>query len=125
MLDYIMVIKDMNKLINKKQFKEIKMWLIVSSVLLACYYIYYFTTCFEKKTIQIDDEFYFMSKNNGKNLIMDTNNKIYQIANVIPLLHFKASEMLGQLKPGNTYTVSGFGTRIPVLNMFPIITKLH
>lgn len=104
---------------------QIKLWTIVIFTVLVCFYVYYYITRFENKIIQIDDEFSFMSYKNGKNLVMDTNNNIYQVTEVFPLLHFNASEILGQLKAGNTYNVSGFGTRIPALMLYPIITQIN
>jgi hypothetical protein len=113
----------MNKQMNMK--KQIKVWVFLISIILALFYVYYFTSRFENKVITIDDEFSFMTQKSGKNLIMDTDKKIYQITEVYPLLHFDAAELLGTLKPGQTYNVSGFGIRIPVLMMYPIITKIN
>ena len=33
-----------------------------------------------------------------------------------------AAEIIGTIKPGHTYTISGFGMRLPML--YPIITKV-
>jgi hypothetical protein len=95
---------------------------------LFVYYFYMKATKFEK-IITIKKEFTQPSeslrqKSLFANLIGDTNDNIYSITNNILLSHFTAAEKLLQIEPGKTYKISGYGTRIPFLFLYPNILEI-
>jgi len=102
--------------------KQTKMIVYVFVFILFLFYVYYFSTKFVNRIITIKDEFNFFINDGGVNLIQDTNNVIYRICDVSPILHFRSAEILATIQPQHTYTISGFGVRLPYL--YPIITKV-
>jgi hypothetical protein len=58
------------------------------------------------------------------NMVTDKEGRTYMIRNVLLLLHFRAAEVQAKLKTGQTYTVRGYGVRVPFLGMYPTITTV-
>jgi hypothetical protein len=46
---------------------------------------------------------------------------VYKVRNVLFLLQFRAAEVKAALKVGETYTVRGYGIRVPILGLYPTI----
>lgn len=56
-------------------------------------------------------------------LITDTNDHVYAVENAPVVMHFTSAEVFGKLQEGASYTVKGYGVRIPILGWFPNITS--
>mgnify|MGYP007101626959 FL=1 len=57
------------------------------------------------------------------NAISDTNNNVYVIQNRYLLLHFDAVETLSIIEKNKSYTITGYGLRIPFLNLYENIVS--
>jgi len=94
-------------------------------IVLVIYIVFYICllafTRFERK-ITVDTNTSYGKGNSMSNLVSDKEGRIYRIANVPLMLHFTAAEVQAKLKPGESFTVHGFGVRIPFLGMYPVIT---
>jgi hypothetical protein len=84
------------------------------------YAIYSYTTYFEK-TITIKEKDSLKNGKHGKNVVADSEGNIYSISNAIAYLFFTSTELYANLEEGKKYKITGFGQRIPLLNMFPSI----
>ena len=108
--------------------KEHKMYLRLLVVALTVFYAYYYMTKFENREITIKKDDLFKAHSFGKrtsNLVSTDTNEIYRVSSNVLVLFFKASEVLSQLEEGETYRVSGYGSRISWLGLYPEITKVH
>jgi hypothetical protein len=94
-------------------------------IYIILFYLYFFTTKFTKE-ITVKEDFLMVSTNNKTmlNLISDTSNTIYMVQNKYLLLKFNASEILVKLEKNKTYTVKGYGLRIPFLDLYPNIISI-
>ena len=105
---------------------DMEAWTIVGAIivfLLVVYYIYYFSTTFTNESITVKNDFV---KTNGKyssNMIGTTDGKVYKIASNVLIGFFKSSEVLATLEEGKTFLISGYGKRVSMLGMYPMITK--
>tara|TARA_Y100000389_G_C17466208_1_gene525835 strand:+ start:3356 stop:3718 length:363 start_codon:yes stop_codon:yes gene_type:complete len=112
--------KKRNKWFDNNMFKII-------IFILCVFYIYYFTTTFER-TITIKKNINYMSgagrSIHASNLISDVNNNVYRISNSLLLLRFNAAEMLSKFESGKTYKIRGYGIRYPVLGLYPNIMSI-
>jgi hypothetical protein len=79
-----------------------------------------------ERTITIDSTNTFGSSSGRSlrvnNMVTDKEGRTYMIHNVLLLLHFRAAEVQAKLKTGQTYTVRGYGVRVPFLGLYPTIT---
>lgn len=83
-----------------------------------------------ERTITIATNTPFGTSSYGKggivyNIVSDTNGNVYKLRNDLFILHFRAAEVQAKLKPGATFKVRGYGLRIPILGMYPIIYKVE
>jgi hypothetical protein len=85
--------------------------------------IYVYSTKF-KKIIIVDKKHIYGSKAKGSKSISDSNNNIYTLKNSLYIYHWKSMELFNKLDSGNTYEIEGHGIRIPMLGLFPNITKV-
>lgn len=91
---------------------------VYSAILyVVVFYIYFFITKF-KRIITVKDDFVIGLNKNVFNVLSDTHNNIYVIDNRYLLLHFDAVEILANIEKGRTYTITGYGLRIPFLNLY-------
>lgn len=49
---------------------------------------------------------------------------MFGVSTNLLVFNFKASELLNQIEEGETYFVSGYGKRIPMLGLYPKIKNL-
>ena len=112
--------------------KDSGSWIIYFylSILIAIFilnFVYVYSTRFER-TITIKEKYNYASGGSRNltvsNTVMDETGNVYVIGNSLPLLHFTAAEILMKIEKDKTYRVQGYGWRIPILGMFPRITKL-
>lgn len=103
-------------------FKTLFLVLVVLTVIKATYIL---LTRFEK-VIVVDENMSYGGK--GKrmvgNLITDKEDNVYMVQNEPLLLHWSSAEILAQLNQGQTYKVKGYGRRIPILGLYPVITQV-
>ena len=92
-------------------------------VLLA---IYIYATRFEK-TITVSEKYQYASGGGRRltinNSVQDQQGNVYRVSNQLLLLHFTAAEVLMNIRVGASYTVRGYGIRIPALGLYPVITE--
>jgi hypothetical protein len=104
---------------------KVALGLLVLVLILELIYIY--CTGF-KKTVTITEKQEFAS-GQGRNLSMnntvaDSEGNVYAVRNSILALYFTAPENYLKLEKGKTYTISGYGWRVPILGMYPNITDV-
>mgnify|MGYP001297577570 CR=1 FL=1 len=85
--------------------------------------IYVYSTKF-KKIIIVDKKHTYASKAKGSKSISDSNNNIYTLKNSLYIYHWKSMELFNKLDSGNKYEIEGHGIRVPILGLFPNITKV-
>mgnify|MGYP004054266773 CR=1 FL=1 len=107
--------------------KETKLWLRVFFLIVVVYYTYVGTTSFTR-TIGVSQHIDYVSGIGrmlyASNMIVDTNNDVYEVSNSLLLLKMNAAENIAQLKPGKKYVVKGHGVRVPILSLYPVITQV-
>lgn len=106
--------------------ENLKLYGLFAAVVVTMFYVYYAMTRFENKKITIDNDNIVktsLSGDRSQNLISDTDGTMYKVANAPLVFHFKSSEVLNTLKSGNTFVVSGYGSRVPVFGLYPVITS--
>lgn len=112
---------------NKQTNTNIKLYALFVAVFVVMFYGYYTYTRFQNKAIIIDDQLLktSLSGERSSNLISDTDGTIYKVSNAPLVLHFRSAEVLNTLnnKSGRTFLVSGYGIRVPVLGLYPMITS--
>ena len=85
--------------------------------------VLYSFTKFEKK-ITIKDKYTRYRKNGSNYNVVDTDNNIYQIGNLWFFGDFNRAEDYNKLEVGQSYTVKGYGIRVPVLDMYKKIYEI-
>jgi len=100
-------------------------WILVAIMIINCLYVWF--TPFTR-TITIKEK-YDVASGSGrylsmKNTVMDSEGRVYAISNSLPLLHFTSAEVMMKIEKGATYTVQGYGWRVPIFGMFPNITDV-
>jgi hypothetical protein len=109
---------------NSKQTQQLAR--IVFAILVV-FYVYVGTTSFTR-TIEVGQHLDYVSGIGrmmyASNMIVDINHKVYEVSNSILLLKMNAAENISILKPGSKYIVKGYGVRVPLLSLYPIITEV-
>ena len=82
--------------------------------------LYSYTTYFTK-TITIQDKESLKNGSYGHNVVSDTEGNIYTIDNTIYYGFFTSTELYTTLDENKKYRITGYGYRVPVLNLFPSI----
>ena len=95
--------------------------LIILIIVITLYYIYtMYTIRIERITVKskyiLNDKYY-------KLIVSSIDGKTYNIGNNIWFLHYTSVELWDSLKEGENYDVVVYGSRIPVLDIFPVIIK--
>lgn len=102
-----------------------KVFLYIVFFVIIVFYIYYHLTKFEHVTIRIKNPHLLKATGEiSENLISDENGTIYKISNNLLVWYFTAAETINRLEAGKVYVVSGYGKRIPILGLYPQITKV-
>ena len=113
---------------NKETKIQVKLYALFVAVFVVMFYGYYAYTRFQNREITIDDQLLktSLSGERSSNLVSDTDGTIYKVSNAPLVLHFRSAEVLNTLnnKSGRTFLVSGYGTRVPVLGLYPMITSV-
>jgi hypothetical protein len=96
-------------------------------VILVIDIVYIYATAFTK-TVTITEKQEFAS-GQGRNLSMkntvaDSEGNVYAIRNTFLAWYFTASENYMKIEKGKTYTIKGYGWRVPILGMYPNITDV-
>ena len=116
----------LNSVMSKEDKATLKMYISVFAVIVVVFYTYYFATRFTNRQITINKD--DMLKSNGgnaaKNLVSDSNGVIYSVASSPLILHFSSSEVLNTLEVGDSFVISGYGTRVPALGLYPQIVTI-
>jgi hypothetical protein len=86
-------------------------------VVLACVSVYF--TRF-KKQITVKEK-YIKPGKHGKYRVVDDKGNNYDIVDNIFVLEFDSADDYGRVQVGQTYTVSGYWFRLPLLSWFPRI----
>ena len=73
------------------------------------------------KIITIEHNFPLLTTRGGQNTISDTNKNVYIIQNQLLYMFFTSAELYNYLNTGKRYKITGYGLRIPILNMYPNI----
>ena len=101
-------------------YKTNQLWIITIIVFILLDIVYTYGTYFSK-TITIKEKDYLKNGKYGENVVSDMEGNIYSISNSIHYWFFTATELYTELTEKQTYNVTGYGYRIPILNMFPTI----
>lgn len=84
-------------------------------------FVLYMTTSFEKK-IQIKDKYVGGGyKGGGRYFVVDSEDNVYKLVDTWFLGEFDRGSDYGKITKGETYTVKGYGSRIPMISHFPRI----
>ena len=86
--------------------------------------ILYFGTHF-KKDITIKDRYIRYRRSASNYNVVDAEGNIYKVGNVWFKGDFNRAEDFQRLEKGKTYNVSGYGIRVPMLDMYPSIYKVN
>jgi hypothetical protein len=101
-----------------KFFDNFLIYFLIALVAVNVFYTY--LTPFSR-TITIKGKNDYAGRRFIKNLVEDQQGNIYEIANSLLYLHFTAPELWNSLEVGKTYTVKGYGLRVPFLGWYPTI----
>ena len=99
-----------------------KFYIYVSIIYATMFYLYFFMTKFNK-VITVKEEFMIGINKKILNIITDTDGTLYLVDNKFMLLNFDAAETLSMIQKGKSYRISGYGVRIPFLDMYENITS--
>lgn len=112
---------------SKDTLTEMNLYIMLAVVFVVVFYGYYLSTRFSNKVIEIDQQMLkaSVSGNKNANLVSAKDGTIYKVTDSWLLLHFKSAEVLNTLtnKTSEIFYVSGFGSRVPALGLFPVITS--
>lgn len=93
-------------------------------IYLIVYYTYYISTKFTK-TITVKHNNIMNIQKQIYNFVVDQDNVVYVIDNRYPLLHFNAAELMSTVKVNKTFNISGYGLRVPFLELYPNILSMN
>jgi hypothetical protein len=104
-----------------KFFDNILLYFIIAIVAVKILYTY--LTPFSR-TITIKSKNDFAGRRLIKNLVEDKDGNIYEVSNSLLHLQFTSAELWNRLEVGKTYTVKGYGLRVPFLGWYPDIISI-
>jgi len=104
---------------EENQFR-ILVYLILTLLLFNIVYAY--TTPFEK-VITIDEKYTYAKGSVGSQSVSDKEGVVYAVKDSLYYFHFQSAEVFNKLNVDSKYKISGYGRRVPVLGLFPIIIK--
>ena len=76
-----------------------------------------------EKTITVSEKYIKPGRRATHYRIIDNKKNTYEIVDSIFLLEFNSADDYAQMKEGQTYKVSGYWFRLPLLSWFPKIYK--
>lgn len=102
----------------------LKFYLYTAIAYIILFYLYFFFTKFTRTITVKDDLIVGVNKKNIMNVIYDTDNNIYIIDNRYLLLQFDAVETITKIEKNKSYLVTGYGMRIPFLELYENIISV-
>jgi hypothetical protein len=103
------------------KFDNFLVYFVIAVVAVKVFYTY--LTPFSR-TITIKNKGDYAGRRFMKNLVEDKDGNIYEVSNSLLHLHFTAPELWNRLEIGKTYTVKGYGIRVPFLGLYPDIISI-
>lgn len=104
--------------------EEIKVYGSLFIGLIVLFYVYYFSTRFTTViTVKKDD----IVKTNGRynsNVIGTVSGAVYKVSSNVLIGAFRSSEILNNIEEGKTYQITGYGRRVPMLGLYPMIVSI-
>ncbi|QOI90244.1 hypothetical protein QKU58_gp087 [Pyramimonas orientalis virus] len=94
-----------------------KFYIYFAILYIILFYFYFFFTKFNRQ-ITVKDDFIVGTNKQLLNIISDTNNNLYIINNRTLLFRFDAAEILSKLEKKRTYSITGYGMRVPFLDLY-------
>lgn len=85
--------------------------------------LYAYNTYFEKE-IKVKDKYTRLNEGNGSYMMSDSNNNIYRFGKSLWFMKFDNAETWNSLEKEESYKISGYGWRIPLLNIYPNVVKV-
>ena len=114
----------MKNYISKTKFNSVLIILIII-IFIVLYCIYIYGTRYSK-TITVEHIYHFShSDRGGSNTIYDTNDNVYIVQNQILYMFFTSAELFNYFKIDKKYKITGYGWRIPILNLYPNILSVQ
>ena len=108
------------------KFPKVDYWIIATWVVVLLYvfslivtYSNHFST-----TITVKEKTTYGFGRTKHSVIIDATGKVYTVNPMYLVGHFDAITTYGALEIGKTYHISGYGVTIPILQMYPNITKV-
>ena len=112
------------------KFPKVDLWIIAVWVVVLLYvfslivtYSNYFSTTITVKEKTTYGFGYGFGKTKNS-VIIDATGKVYTVNPMYLVGHFDAITTYTALEIGKTYHISGYGVTIPILQMYPNITKV-
>ena len=99
---------------KNKRFIFLVLFFVITSM------IYSYFTSFEK-IIKVKEKDSIRTGKYGQNIIADTDENVYSVANSMFYNFFSAMELFTKIEVNQSYKVKGFGYRIPILGIYPNI----
>jgi hypothetical protein len=98
------------------------LWLLLGLIFFTVLFnlFYQYGTRFEK-VITVDEKYTYGKGSNNSQSISDKDNNVYFVKDSIYYLHFSSLEVFNSLDVNKKYKVNGYGVRVPVLGLYPII----
>jgi hypothetical protein len=97
--------------------------LLMLFIIAILHYIYTFYTL-QTTTVTIKNK-YILYDRLYKLMVASMDGRQLNVGNNIWFWQWKAVELWDSLKEGQTYNVTTFGLRIPILDVFPVIIKIN
>ena len=119
--DFIWDVSDKTENFDTTQ--KMNMYFAIIAFSITIFYIYFFTTKFEK-SITIKNKFMYGDQKFSKNMISDFKNNIYIVKNSPLLLKFRGPELLSSIKEDHEYIITGYGRRIPFMGLYENILSI-
>ena len=110
-------------LLNLETDNQIKWYIYILLAFILINVLYVWLTPFEKMVI-INSKSEYASGKYLYNTVSDKTDKVYQVANSWPLLHFTSAEVFLKIEEQKQYKIKGYGIRVPILSLYPNITSI-
>ena len=97
---------------------KIFFWLLIILFFFIAFYPY--ITYFSRVST-INKIRYFKENGIGRNLVSDTDGRVYEVRNTNYYFFYRSAEIISTMKENMKLKVYGYGYRIPFLNIYPKI----
>lgn len=75
------------------------------------------------KTITVSEKYVNPNGRKSHYTFTDTQGETYRLVDSFLLFEFNSADDYANLHPGNTYTISGYWFRFPMMSWFPLVYK--